>query len=112
MADKAGIIIDGFPRSESQVEFIEDMFAHLSKLYASTLRKPELRDRYPKPSFKVRFGIDRCAIVLPVSTAPQTGLRAKPALDKSYFLRPTYLLFVFLGHKSILINESQNSQFQ
>jgi hypothetical protein len=37
-----------------QVEFIEDMFAHLSRLYASTLHKPELRDRYPKPSFKAR----------------------------------------------------------
>lgn len=35
------------------MEFVEDMHAHLTALYASTLAKPELRDRYPKPSFKV-----------------------------------------------------------
>jgi hypothetical protein len=36
-----------------QVDFIKDLHAHLSSLYESTICKPELRDSYPKPSFKV-----------------------------------------------------------
>jgi adenylate kinase len=37
----------------TQVHFIEDLHAHLQKLHKSTLQRPELRERYPKPSFKV-----------------------------------------------------------
>ena len=90
VADKAGIIIDGFPRSESQVEFIEDMFAHLSKLYASTLRKPELRDRYPKPSFKVRFAIVEISLhVVITRCASRSCATATPSPPSRYALRLT-----------------------
>eukprot|EP00892_Ulva_mutabilis_P001962 jgi/Ulvmu1/11767/UM008_0181.1 len=52
-ASPSGCIVDGFPRSEIQVEFVKHLYSHLNLRYAANVDAPQLRAMFPKPSFKI-----------------------------------------------------------
>jgi hypothetical protein len=51
-ADSAGILIDGFPRTALQVDFLKLLHDRLMELHLKHADSPD-EWRYPRPSFKV-----------------------------------------------------------
>lgn len=79
-ADSAGILIDGFPRTALQVDFLKLLYDRLMELHLKHADTPD-EWRYPRPSFKVLFSPPARAIGLLTYDSWRRKCRSRSAIE-------------------------------